>query len=136
MYRSDGTLEVGINVLPGVPRVVGVRRTTARVGRREPFHQAFMLPPSPALKTAGALVLPPAWFKKDRILEVQDGEERQQVRLLKVLMRGANFDQCSFEAVEQEAQPGLTRRRRKAQHEAAAPPRFAVDRRVRPGGGW
>ena len=52
-----------------------------------------------------ALVLPPAWFKKDRILEVQDGDERQQVRLLKVLMRGANFDQCSFEAVEQEVSP-------------------------------
>lgn len=92
-------------MLPGVPRVVGVRRPTARVGPREPFHQAFMLPPSPAAKTAGALVLPPAWFKKDRILEVQDGDERQQVRLLKVLMRGANFDQCSFEAVEQEVSP-------------------------------
>ena len=64
-----------------------------------------MLPPSPALKTAGALVLPPAWFKKDRIVEVRDGEERQQVRLLKVLMRGANFDQCSFVPVEQEVRP-------------------------------
>lgn len=105
MYRTDGTLEVGVNVLPGVPRVVGVRRTAARTGSREPFHQAFVLPPSPALKTAGALVLPPAWFKKDRIVEVRDGEERQQVRLLKVLMRGANFDQCSFVPVEQEVRP-------------------------------
>lgn len=105
MYRTDGTLEVGVNVLPGVPRVVGVRRTAARTGAREPFHQAFVLPPSPALKTAGALVLPPAWFKKDRIVEVRDGEERQQVRLLKVLMRGANFDQCSFVPVEQEVRP-------------------------------
>ncbi|MBV2263124.1 MAG: hypothetical protein KUL79_06140, partial [Thauera sp.] len=105
MYRTDGTLEVGVNVLPGVPRVVGVRRTAARTGAREPFHQAFVLPPSPALKTAGALVLPPTWFKKDRIVELQDGEERQQVRLLKVLMRGANFDQCSFAPVEQEISP-------------------------------
>jgi len=105
MYRNDGTLEVGINVLPGVPRVVGVRRTIARNGSREPFHQAFMLPPSPALKTAGTLVLPPAWFKKDRILDVQDGQERRQVRLLKVSMRGANFDQCSFAPVEQEFSP-------------------------------
>ena len=64
-----------------------------------------MLPPSPALKTAGTRVLPPAWFKTDRILDVQDGQERRQVRLLKVSMRGANFDQCSFEPVEQEFSP-------------------------------
>ena len=47
----------------------------------------------------------PTWFKKDRILDVQHVGERQQVRLLKVLMRGANFDQCSFEVVEQELSP-------------------------------
>jgi hypothetical protein len=39
MYRSDGTLEVGVNVLPGVPRVVGVRRTA------RPHGSARTLPP-------------------------------------------------------------------------------------------
>ena len=58
-----------------------------------------------AVAAVRALVLPPTWFKKDRILDVQDGQERRQVRLLKVSMRGANFDQCSFEPVEQEFSP-------------------------------
>lgn len=100
MYRNDGSLEVGVNVLPGIPRVIGLRRAPSRPGSREPFHQAFMLPPSPALKSSGALVLPPNWFKAGRILEIQDGDTRQPLRVLKLLMRGTNFDQCSFEPVE------------------------------------
>ncbi|MER2553840.1 MAG: hypothetical protein ABTQ28_11285 [Thauera sp.] len=105
MYRSDGTLEVGVNVLPGIPRVVGIRRASTRPGSREPFHQAFMLPPSPALKSSGALVLPPGWFKVGRIVEIQDGDSRQPLRLSKLLMRGTNFDQCSFEPVDGDLTP-------------------------------
>lgn len=105
MYRGDGTLEAGVNVLPGVPRVVAIRRTPSRSGGREPFHQAFMLPPSPALKSSGSLVLPPAWFKAGRTVEVQDGGGRRSVRLSKLLMRGTNFDQCSFEAEEDALTP-------------------------------
>lgn len=98
MYRADGALEIGVNVLPGVPRVVSVRPPAAP-GTREPFHQAFMLPPSPALKSDGALVLPAMWFRAERIIEVRDGEVLRQVCLRKLLLRGNNFDQCSFEPV-------------------------------------
>ena len=97
MYRSGGVLEVGVNVLPGIPRVVSVRLQVAP-GRREPFHQAFLLPPSPALKSAGSLVLPPMWFQADRIVEVREGETSRHVCLRKLLLRGTNFDQCSFDA--------------------------------------
>ena len=96
MYRSEGMLEVGVNVLPGIPRAISVRPQAAP-GRREPFHQAFLLPPSPALKSAGSLVLPPMWFEADRIIEVREGETSRHVRLHKLLMRGTNFDQCSFD---------------------------------------
>ncbi|MHB8785254.1 MAG: hypothetical protein ACYC5W_03355 [Thauera sp.] len=104
MYRADGTLEVGVNVLPGVPRVVSVRQQAAP-GNREPFHQAYMLPPSPALKSAGALVLPPMWFRADRVVEVRDGDVLRQVCLRKLLLRGNNFDQCSFEVVDPALNP-------------------------------
>lgn len=97
MYRSEGMLEVGVNVLPGIPRVVSVRPQTAP-GRREPLHQAFLLPPSPALKSAGSLVLPPMWFQADRIIELREGDTSRQICLRKLLLRGTNFDQCSFDA--------------------------------------
>ena len=96
MYRSAGMLEVGVNVLPGIPRVISVRPQLAP-GRREPFHQAFLLPPSPALKSAGSLVLPPMWFQTNRIIEVREGETSRHVSLRKLLLRGTNFDQCSFD---------------------------------------
>jgi hypothetical protein len=96
MYRGAGTLEVGVNVLPGIPRVVSVRPQVAP-GRREPFLQAFLLPPSPALKSAGSLVLPPMWFQAERIIEVREGDTSRHVCLQKLLLRGTNFDQCSFD---------------------------------------
>lgn len=100
MYRTEGMLEVGVNVLPGIPRVVSVRQQVAP-GRREPFHQAFLLPSSPALKSPGSLVLPPMWFQTDRSIEVREGESTRHVCLRKLLLRGTNFDQCSFDAVEE-----------------------------------
>lgn len=105
MYRNDGALEIGVNVLPGVPRVVGIRRPAGSSGSREPFHQAFMLPPSLALKSSGSLVLPPGWFKIDSLLEIRDGDTRQTLRLVKLLMRGTNFDQCSFDLADQDLNP-------------------------------
>lgn len=99
MYRAEGTLEIGINVLAGVPRAVSVRHKVAP-GRREPFQQAFLLPPSPALKSPGSLVLPPMWFRADSILELREGETSRHVCLRKLLLRGTNFDQCSFDPAE------------------------------------
>lgn len=96
MYRSEGMLEVGVSVLPGIPRVVSVRPQAAS-GRREPLHQAFLLPPSPALKSDGSLVLPAMWFQADRIIELHEGGTPRRVCLRKLLLRGTNFDQCSFE---------------------------------------
>ncbi|HHW63905.1 MAG TPA: hypothetical protein GX403_08145 [Rhodocyclaceae bacterium] len=100
MYRSEGMLEVGVNVLPGVPRVVSVR-PQAQTDGREPFHQAFLLPPSPALKSDGSLVLPPMWFRPGRLVELREGDAVREVCLRKLLLRGTNFDQCSFEPAGQ-----------------------------------
>ena len=94
---------LALNLLAGVVSV-SVRQLAAP-GTREPFHQAFMLPPSPALKSAGALVLPPMWFRAERVIEVRDGEALRQVCLRKLLLRGNNFDQCSFELVDPTLSP-------------------------------
>ena len=99
MYREDSTLEIGINILPGIPRVVAARQLAP--GGRNPFHQAFMLPASPALKTPASLVLPSMWFQADRGIEIRDGDQMRHLKLCKLLLRGTNFDQCSFDAVDQ-----------------------------------
>lgn len=97
IYRAEGTLEIGVNVLPGIPRVLAIRQTSN--GSREPYHQAFLLPASPALKSDASLVLPAQWFRRGRMLELwQDGVARK-IELTKLLLRGANFDQCSFDEV-------------------------------------
>lgn len=98
MMDEDGSIEAGIEILPGVPRVIAIRAGGAANGRL-PYQQAFLLPGSTALQTAPSLVVPTRWFQAARIIEVRDGEHSRMVRLLRVLRHGANFDQCAFEDV-------------------------------------
>jgi cyclic-di-GMP-binding protein len=98
MFRDDSTLEAGISVLPGDPRVVAVRQTNPQ-GPRDPYHQAFLLPAEPALKTGASIVLPGYWFQADRILELHENGVTRELRLVRLLLRGANFDQCAFELI-------------------------------------
>lgn len=99
MYRSDGVMEAGIQVLPGLPQMVAVRIVTLQVGNRTPYSQAFFLAGSAALKTRDSLVLPHGWFQTNRVIELVRSERREQWRLLQSLARGPNFDQVSFEPI-------------------------------------
>lgn len=96
MYRADGALEAGVHVFPGIPRVVAARQAGQR-GPRDPFQQAFLLPPVAALKTEASLVLPGFWFQPGRVLDLHQEGTLRQVRLERLLLRGTNFDRCSFE---------------------------------------
>ncbi|MDY0011500.1 MAG: hypothetical protein RBS40_01250 [Rhodocyclaceae bacterium] len=98
MFRQDGMLEAGIQMLPGLPRVVAVRTPGVGSDHREAYHLAFMLPPVPALKTEASLVLPSGWFRPERLIEIH-GEPPLRVQLTKLVERGANFDQVSFTSV-------------------------------------
>lgn len=98
MYREDGVMEAGIHVLAGLPKVVAARLFGLNVGTHVAYQQAFLLPPTPALKAAASLVLPAGWFQARRVIEVHD-ERPMQVRLTGLLTRGTNFDQVSFEAL-------------------------------------
>lgn len=103
MYRADSTLEIGINILPGKPRVVAARQLAS--ASRTPFHQTFVLPATPALKAPASIVLPSMWFQADRIIEVRDDDQVRQFQLRKLMVRGTNYDQCSFEPVESALNP-------------------------------
>jgi len=37
------------------------------------------------------------WFQTDRVIELREGERSRHVHLRKLLVRGSNFDQCSFD---------------------------------------
>ncbi|NMG34185.1 hypothetical protein GRF61_06975 [Azoarcus sp. TTM-91] len=104
MFRADGCLEAGVHVLTGVPRVVAARPLALHAGLRDPYLQAFMLPATPALRTGASIVLSAGWFQPSRVLEVHNAEtgENEQIRLGKLLLRGTNFDQASFEKLPHE----------------------------------
>ncbi len=102
MYRTDGVLEGGINMLNGIPKVVAVRLTGVQPGQRGAYQQAFWLPDTPSLKKPSSIILPAGWFKPQRVLDVYDGRTRQY-RLMELLQRGSNFDQVSYEILPKTA---------------------------------
>ncbi len=99
MYRTDGSLEIGVHVLTGVPQRLSARPVALRSAQqRELYQPVFLLPPTPALKEPASLVLPAGWFEHNRVLEIHDGKEvSDQIRLDKLLLKGENFEQVSFE---------------------------------------
>lgn len=112
MYRADGVMEAGVQVLSGLPRVVAVRPFGLSSNLHEAFLEAFLLPPTPALKAGASIVLPAKWFQPQRVIEVADGAERYQLRLTKPILRGPDFVQVSYETLESQAsgaKPGTAR---------------------------
>lgn len=100
MYREDGVMEIGVQMLNGMPKVVAVRQIGLNAGPRSAYQQAFWLPETPALKRPPSVVLPGAWYQPHRVIEVHDGRPRQ-FRLTQLLLRGANFDQVAYEVVSE-----------------------------------
>lgn len=99
MYREDGALDIGINLLPGVPHVIAAKPVGLYVDPREPFQQAFMLPAVPHMDAPkSTLVLPGGWFHPQRVVQVYL-RHSFQIRLTKLLLGGSNFDQVEFESV-------------------------------------
>lgn len=95
MYRTDGVLEAGIYILPGIPRAVAVRSPGLGGSAYNEYHLAFLLPAVPALKTEATLVLPGGWFRTQRPVEIH-GETILKVSVAALVQRGSNFDQVTF----------------------------------------
>lgn len=105
MFRADGTLEAGVHLLTGVPTLVAVRPVSLNTGRA-PFHQGFLLPATESLKIPASLVLPAGWHHPSAVVEIHRDGNSIQVRLDQLLLRGANFDQVSFEQLASSAGSG------------------------------
>lgn len=98
MYRDDGIMEAGVQVLPGLPKVVPARRFDLFRGRHIAYQPAFLLPGLPALKIGPSLVLPAGWYRPQGVIEIVD-DKGMELRLTEIVLRGTNFDQVSFEPV-------------------------------------
>ena len=95
MQGEDSGLVAGVAILPGVPVAVGVRLAGAGVGHL--FVRAFLLPPSPVIREAGSIVIPPGMYSGSRVLDVQAEGTTWQIKLKVVMQRGVDFDRVSFD---------------------------------------
>lgn len=100
MQEDDGGLIVGVATLPGMPTGIAVRVATMKAGNNERFVRAFLLPPVPAIKEEGSIVLPPGMYQASRILDVSSGEETPwQLRMNHILQRGTDYDRISYQVI-------------------------------------
>lgn len=94
MVREDGSVEIGVEILPGVPQLIAVSGMVK--GSRTPARgRAFLLPAIPTLKESSSLVIPHGWFEPGRMIDIVHGT-RQTVRLGQPLERGKDFDRVTF----------------------------------------
>ena len=98
MQEESGGLIVGVATLPGMPAGIGVRVAALKMGNNERFVRAFLLPPVPAIKEEGSIVLLPGIYQASRMLEVSSGEEASwQLRMNHILERGTDYDRVSYQ---------------------------------------
>lgn len=94
---SEGSLVLGVSVLPGVPSAVAVRPNDAPAGNGEPFVRAFLLPELPAIGARASLVLPAGLYRPERDFSLYANGLFQTVTLKSLLHRGHDFDRVRFE---------------------------------------
>lgn len=96
MVNQEGDLLLGLQMLPGRPQPITLRRTGVP-DTMNGFRQALMLPAVPALDRPPSLVLPVAWFHPSRVFETE-GDETEQYRTTKLVERGNDFDLADYES--------------------------------------
>jgi hypothetical protein len=89
-------LAAGIQLLPGKPQPVAVRGTGV-MAASEKYRPGFLLPPVEALKQPASIVLPPASYKPERIMETWADGTTRQFKLKVSLDRGADFERAACE---------------------------------------
>ncbi|MFT3735573.1 MAG: hypothetical protein QM776_11190 [Rhodocyclaceae bacterium] len=94
-FQNNGSLQAGVSVLPGPPKVVAVRLHLGDRSARERYRMGFAIPAVPSLKTDESLIVPAGWFLVGRRVEVYS-EGPWFARMEKLISRGANFDRVSF----------------------------------------
>lgn len=91
MQQRDALLVVGIELFPGTPEPVGVRRTGVQASP-DPYRRGFLLVAAPS--EPAVLILPLDLYKRDRILEVWTPMATRRFKLVELLERGADFERA------------------------------------------
>jgi len=96
---EDGAIWVGLRLLPGAPQPAAARVVTAP-SEKPPdskIERALMLPADTTLKSPATIVLPPTWYRANRVIELH-GDKAQSIRLLALADRGTNFERATYMA--------------------------------------
>ncbi len=99
MQEATDGLILGVATLPGMPVGCAVRPVAINGVQNERFVRAFILPPVPAIKEEGSLILPSGMYHVSRLLEICADGKTFQARGLHVIHRGADFDRISYQAL-------------------------------------
>jgi len=97
---EDGAIWVGLRLLPGTPQPAAARIVAATSEKpADPrIERALMLPADNTLKSPATIVLPPAWYRANRVIELH-GDRAQSIRLLALADRGTNFERATYMAL-------------------------------------
>jgi len=90
-------LQAGIQILPGNPQTIALRGTGLSAVN-EKYRPGFKLPAVPALDYPESVIVPAGWFRAGRVIELYENSSRQ-IRLVRQLDRGSDFERCAFEAL-------------------------------------
>lgn len=91
--RRGDDLVTGLQLMPGRPEPVAVRRTGV-MATPDPYRPGFVLPAVSTMQQPLALILPPGSFKAGRIFEVWTARITRRFRLDALLERGADFERA------------------------------------------
>lgn len=91
--QQEDALSAGIQLMPGRPQPVAVRRTGV-MATPDAYRPGFLLPAIGADALDG-IVLPPGAFKAERIMETWTQFATRRFKLKELLERGADFERAS-----------------------------------------
>lgn len=100
MQEKSGGIIVGIATLPGIPIGIGVRFLAGNTSASVKLVEGFLLPPVPAFKEEGSIILPSGMYHPTRILEVFVNDNHWQLRMDRIIQRGTDFDRISYQALD------------------------------------
>ncbi len=97
MQGTDGALNAGLRLLPGLPAAIAIRAYGLNAAK-EKYVPALTLTEVAALKSPPTLILPSGWFKPKRVIEVFV-QQTLRVRLQDLIERGPDFERMSYEVL-------------------------------------
>jgi hypothetical protein len=94
---NDGAIWVGLRLLPGTPEAAAARIVPA--ANEKPAEtkreRAVIVSADAELNSPATIVLPPTWYRANRVVELH-GDKPQSIRLLSLVERGVNFERATY----------------------------------------